>query len=502
MQIMQLLQIVPQATSPNGAASEAPAAPTADSSLFAALFAGLVVRPVEAASAAPLPDVTSAAPHEDAKTGTTDEEGATAAAQAVQAAQTALISPFVTLPSLPLPEGASVASAAPLATPAVAAAPKTADNAVVTPKTELPIPLAVPLAIPAGEAKTAAPIPALGPETASAQPGTAQPASPAVSAPPAAETPPVLKGDVEVLRVALDTTALKKEVVGNQPELQTMESIPANQDVSLPKPQDVRTLGPAAAYPDRIPAIARGTDHPLRAAHAAPAEAAEGEAPAASREGVSGGGATLRNVEVIVKDEAGEQQSAGNHDSGSRKESVAVKDHTISPPVQEGAKGFETSMPTKATTTSEPSRALHDSVMAQVKEGIAARQGNGNGEITVRLNPVDLGELRINVRVVDQHVKVEVLAANSQVRDILLNNLDSLKDNFSRQNLTMSGFDVSTGTGQGFDQFFRGGREAGQGVYRGHSGSGPAPDDAVVTAQNSDYYYTDRRDNSLVDLRF
>lgn len=494
MQIMQLLQIVPQATPPNGTASEAPADPTADSSLFAALFAGLVAHPVEASAAAPLPDITSAAPREETKTGTTDESGATPAVLVANAAQAALVTPLVTLPSLPLTGGDSVAAAAPGAAVAAIAATD-------TPKTEMPIPLTVPLATTVeGEAKAAAPIPAPGPETASVQPRTPQPA------PPAPATPPAFPGDVEVLRVALDTTAPKKEVAGKQPELPTTEIIPANREASVPAQpvqQDVRTLGPVAAYPDRIPAMARGNDHPLRAAHAAPAEVAEGEAPAAPKENVSGGGATLRNVEVIVKDEAGERQSEGNHDSGSRKESVAVKEHTVPTPLQEGSRGFESSMPTKATTTSEPSRALHDSVMAQVKEGIAARQGNGNGEITVRLNPVDLGELRINVRVVDQHVKVEVLAANSQVREILLNNLDSLKDNFSRQNLTMSGFDVSTGTGgQGFDQFFRGGREAGQGVYRGQFGGGPAADDAVVTAQASDYYYTDRRDNSLVDVRF
>ncbi|WP_298272622.1 flagellar hook-length control protein FliK [Geobacter sp.] len=493
MQIMQLLQIVPQATPPNGTASEAPAAPAADSSLFAALFAGLVARPVEANAAAPLPETTPAAPSEEAKTGTTDEAGATQAALVAQAAQAPLVSPLVTLPSLPPPDGAPpVASAAPgTAIAAVAAA--------AAPKTEMPVSLAVPLALPEGEAKTAVPIPAPGPETASVQPRTPQPAPPSASAPPAGKTTPELKGDVEVLRVALDTSAPKTEGVGKQPELRTTESIPAHREAPVPAQQNV--VRTPAAYPDRIP-TPRGDDHPLRVTHAAPAESTEGEAPTAARDTVSGAGAKPREVEVIVKDEAGERQSAGNRDSGSRKEPVVAKDHAAPTLAPDGARGFESTSPTKAATPSEPSKALHDSVLAQVKEGIAAREGKGNGEITVRLNPQELGELRINVRVVDQHVKVEVLAASSQVRDILLNNLDSLKDNFSRQNLTMSGFDVSTGTGQGFDQFFREGREAGQGAYRSYFGGGQATDDTIVTAQASDYYYTDRRDNSLVDVRF
>ncbi|WP_298431942.1 flagellar hook-length control protein FliK [Geobacter sp.] len=484
MEIMQLLQIVPQATPPNGAASEAPAAPAADSSLFAALFAGLVARPVEAEAAAPLPETTPAAAPEEAKSGTTDESGAT------QTAQAALVSPLVILPSPPLPGGASVASAVSGTTPAAAAAPtvttgtvaapQTADRAVVLPKTEIPITRAVPPAVPL-------PIQAPGPETAAVQPR--QPAPSSLPPQPDGTALPGKDGTVEVLRVALDAPAPKEEI-GPKPELRTMEDVPVQQEAPVPK------QGPTAAYPDRIPAVVRGNDHPLRAAQAAPAEGAEGEAASGSKEVVAGSEVKPREVAVIVRDEAGERQSAGNRDSGSRKEPAEAKEHDVAPTLA------PTPSPTKAAAPSEPSKALHDSVMAQVKEGIAAHEGKGNGEIAIRLNPQELGELRINVRVVDQQVKVEVLAANSHVRDILLNNLDSLKENFSRQNLTMSGFDVSTGTGQGFDQFFRQGREAGQGACRGYFGGGQATDETIVTAQASDYYYTDRRDNSLVDVRF
>lgn len=489
MDIMQLLQIVPQAIPPTGAVSEAPADPAADPALFASLFAGLIARPAEGNPAAELPETITVAPEEKSAAGTPD---------AANAAETALASLVAFIPPPPLPVEVA-------AVPAAAVPTEQAPGAVAAVQAE-PLPLAgeeIPVApeqtpvamtvnpLPQEPAKADAPLP----ETAQAQPAVTQPSPENQSK----EAAPVAKnGEVEVLRVVLDATA--KEESRKQPELRTMESIPARQENPVPEKQEIRTTGPTAAYPDRIPVIPRGNDHQLRPARAAQGEIVEGEAPSEPAE-VAGQAVNAPEVEVVVREEAGERQFTGNRDTDSRK-GTAARDHAAPHIVAEGARGFEQTVQTRTQQTAEPSRALHDSVMAQVREGVASREGNGNGEITVRLNPVELGELRINVRVVDQQVKVEVLAANSQVRDILLSNLDSLKENFSRQNLTMSGFDVSTGTGQGFDQFFREGRAAGQGAYRSQFGGGTATDDTVVTAQASDYYYTDRRENSLVDVRF
>lgn len=141
--------------------------------------------------------------------------------------------------------------------------------------------------------------------------------------------------------------------------------------------------------------------------------------------------------------------------------------------------------------------------MAQVRDAVTTREPNGNGRISIRLNPVELGELTINVRVADQQVKVDVVAANGQVRDILLNNLDNLKENFSRQNLTMTGFDVSTGTGQGFEhQLFREGGQAGQGgTHFSFSRGDDLDGDIQAAVEDTRRYVTDRRENGLVDVR-
>jgi flagellar hook-length control protein FliK len=103
----------------------------------------------------------------------------------------------------------------------------------------------------------------------------------------------------------------------------------------------------------------------------------------------------------------------------------------------------------------EPKNALHESILSQVKESLVSHDGKGNGTITVKLNPVDLGDLQINVRIENQQVKVEVITDNRSVRDALMGNLDNLKETFLKQNLNMERFDVSSGGENGFSQGFK-----------------------------------------------
>ncbi|WP_054697470.1 flagellar hook-length control protein FliK [Geotalea toluenoxydans] len=68
------------------------------------------------------------------------------------------------------------------------------------------------------------------------------------------------------------------------------------------------------------------------------------------------------------------------------------------------------------------------------------------------LNPAELGELKINVSMEGQRLKVEVVAENAMVRDVLMANIDTLKESLSKQNVTMERFNVSTGGNYGFSQ--------------------------------------------------
>jgi flagellar hook-length control protein FliK len=146
----------------------------------------------------------------------------------------------------------------------------------------------------------------------------------------------------------------------------------------------------------------------------------------------------------------------------------------------------------------EPKNLLHGSILDQVKASVVSHDSKGNGVMTVRLSPKELGDLQVNVRIENQQVKVEIITDNRTVRDALMGNLENLKETFLKQNLNMERFDVSTGAGNGFGQGFRGER----GDQR-HISSLPFSHEAVpleIVRENGedDWGITE---NSLVNLR-
>lgn len=501
MEIMQMLQVIPQAVTTAGTAPEVPAGSAATPDLFASLMAGLLIQPVATTASAELPSLPAetATPNDQHTPAAESDDNATATTEAALMSLASLVAPqtivqlAAPVTETPVPTGTTIEASAAIAAPRVNATATATAQATATASGMLPSQPA--------QAEAVIPQPELPRETIQAKHPTTEavPAAPAPQASPASQAttqPAPVNNPAEVLTVTLEPAKtaevpqVKTQVPPSEPLPETAPA-PALEIGAADRPAP-RTMGPAAAYPDRIPVIPRG-EHPPVAAERAPAAETARQTETAPLAGVK-----PQEVEVVVKGEAGDQQSFGEQGNGGN-QAADLKAH-VAPVQTDAAKPFEPTLATAAKPEHQPTHGLRDSIMAQVKEGIATREPAGNGEISIRLAPAELGELRINVRVVDQHVKVEVLAANSQVREILLNNLDSLKENFSRQNLTMTGFDVATGTGQGYEQHFREGREAGhQGGFRTSHQRGTAEDEAPAT-QAADYYYTDRRD-SILDVR-
>ena len=113
-----------------------------------------------------------------------------------------------------------------------------------------------------------------------------------------------------------------------------------------------------------------------------------------------------------------------------------------------------------AVLTDSSALSKHD-VMRQVvskvsEQATVLEKGNGFEQVVIRLTPESLGELKLNLRMENQYLKVEIVAENSSVRDELLRNSNALKDALARQNITMNSFDVSTGSnGNGSSAFAR-----------------------------------------------
>ena len=143
---------------------------------------------------------------------------------------------------------------------------------------------------------------------------------------------------------------------------------------------------------------------------------------------------------------------------------------------------------------------VQEHIMNQVKEKLAQYEPASRVDtITMKLNPGELGELKINMRMEDMRLKVDIVAQNQMVKDTIMQNVDSLRDMMSRQNITIDRFDVSTGGGQGSNQAFREGRNAaGSMPYMPYDVT-PASGEEIIVQKAG---YWDSNDNQLVNLRF
>jgi len=157
--------------------------------------------------------------------------------------------------------------------------------------------------------------------------------------------------------------------------------------------------------------------------------------------------------------------------------------------------GADASQPEAKQATTQS--ALHESILSQVKDGVVTHDGKGSSEISIKLNPNDLGALKIQISMDDNsRVRVEVQADNKMVKDLLMSNLDSLKEALSSKNFTMDGFQVSTGGG-GFNSPLPEHRDQSQQqpAHRSAGGASYAdPEEGTVNYMTADV-------NSLLSVR-
>jgi flagellar hook-length control protein FliK len=140
-----------------------------------------------------------------------------------------------------------------------------------------------------------------------------------------------------------------------------------------------------------------------------------------------------------------------------------------------------------------------EQIIQQVQEKLARHEVRpGGGEVRLKLHPEELGELTINLRMEDQRLRVEIVAENRTVKEALLQNLDTLRDTLSRQNISMERFDVATGGNS--HQAFRDERQAQAARVPTPYGFRPAGVEDEQAAVPPASRWEGRRD-ALVDLR-
>ena len=110
---------------------------------------------------------------------------------------------------------------------------------------------------------------------------------------------------------------------------------------------------------------------------------------------------------------------------------------------------INTAAPATVGSTPEQTQpaTVTENVVKQVSERITAQEiKSGSEQIVLRLTPENLGELKVNLRMENQRLTVEIITENKTVTDALRQNSDSLKETLAKQNIKMDSFDVSTGS--------------------------------------------------------
>lgn len=152
---------------------------------------------------------------------------------------------------------------------------------------------------------------------------------------------------------------------------------------------------------------------------------------------------------------------------------------------------------------------LSAQIMQQVKDRLVNHEvKTGTDQIVLKLSPENLGDLRVNMSMDGQRLKVEIVAENRMVRDALLQNTDSLKESLARQNISMESFDVTTagrggagnpGQGQQQNAWREFAEQKQQNAWLS-SGGYRLPDTAA--AVSSQLAYQTSSQHTMVDLHF
>lgn len=149
---------------------------------------------------------------------------------------------------------------------------------------------------------------------------------------------------------------------------------------------------------------------------------------------------------------------------------------------------------------------LSEQILQQVRDRLVNHDVKaGNDQIVLKLSPENLGDLKVNLTMDGQRLKVEIVAENHMVRDTLLQNSDSLKESLARQNISMESFNVTTNgrgagnPGQGQQNDWREFAQQKQQNARMSSGGYRLPDVPAVPSQLA---YQTPSQHTMVDLHF
>ncbi|MFZ5943706.1 MAG: flagellar hook-length control protein FliK [Bacillota bacterium] len=100
-----------------------------------------------------------------------------------------------------------------------------------------------------------------------------------------------------------------------------------------------------------------------------------------------------------------------------------------------------------------PIKELPDFLQKQIQSRLITNKVDGSQELSIKLKPAELGKLTVQITANNGQVSVKILTENSNVRELVEQNLVQLKHSLSTQGIKCESINVQVGTDSSFNQF-------------------------------------------------
>ncbi|HPQ69730.1 MAG TPA: flagellar hook-length control protein FliK [bacterium] len=99
--------------------------------------------------------------------------------------------------------------------------------------------------------------------------------------------------------------------------------------------------------------------------------------------------------------------------------------------------------PAAPAATTEVTIENVERVVRMVNQQMVRRAADGGGTMRLRLDPPELGRVKLEVTVEQQHVRAQAVVESGQVRQVLMEHLPDLKQQLAQQGMQLDQFDVA-----------------------------------------------------------
>jgi flagellar hook-length control protein FliK len=141
-----------------------------------------------------------------------------------------------------------------------------------------------------------------------------------------------------------------------------------------------------------------------------------------------------------------DQFDSGKNGDASSSEGTAVQ--TVLPPVSgpfsatDQAKSVGTAAPLspQLSVTGDDASESMNRILQVIRSNIGRRQS----QITVQLDPPELGRLRMDIKLIDNNLNLAITTDNQEARQIILNRMETLRTNLEQNGITLGKVEVLT----------------------------------------------------------